>query len=100
LWKYCNCGYWPWAITIYSIHFNNAANGAKIWLKGFNALDPTLGTDHPELIIKAYDNQTLDVVFPAGLYFSTGFSFACVDSAGTAGTTSPTSDVIVRIVTN
>ena len=90
----------PGAVTVYSIHFNNAANGAKAWLKAYDSLSPTVGTTHPELIIKANDNQVLDVVFPGGLYFATGFSFACVTSAGTAGTTSPTSDVIVRIVTN
>jgi len=88
------------AVTVYSIHLNNAANGAKSYIKAFDSLSPTLGTDHPELIIKAYDNQVLDVVFPSGLFFATGFSFACVASAGTAGTTSPTSDVIIRIVTN
>ena len=88
------------SITIYSMHLNNAANSGSLYVKCYNNTSATLGTDNPELIFRLFGTQVLDVVFPGGLTMSTGLCLACVDSVGTAGTTSPGSAVKVRLVTS
>tara|TARA_R100000808_G_scaffold672_3_gene3350 strand:- start:16386 stop:16751 length:366 start_codon:yes stop_codon:yes gene_type:complete len=88
------------SITIYSMHLNNAANSGSVYVKCYNNTSATTGSDNPELIFRLFGTQVLDVVFPAGLTMSTGLCIACVDSVGTAGTTSPTNDVKIRLVTS
>lgn len=88
------------AATIYQIEIDNTANAAatyvKMWDLGTGSV--TLGTTAPSLIIPVPASSRITLTFTSGLAFATAVSLASVTAGGTAGTTSPTSDVIVRIV--
>ena len=86
--------------TIYAIDVDNAANAAATYLKLYNAASGsvTVGTTTPDVIILAPANTRISIPIPQGLAFGTALTAACLTGAGTAGTTGPTSDVIVRIV--
>lgn len=84
---------------VYSIQVDNTANGAASFLKLWNITGAvTVGTTAPtdEILIPA--STKLTVTYPEGKTFANGFHVACLTTAGTAGTTSPTSAVILRIV--
>lgn len=78
-------------------------NTAVVYLKLFNKINPVLGTDAPDEIIECAGSGTeggvtdIPIHPPKGLLFSVGLSFACVTAGGTAGTTSPTSNVTVNL---
>lgn len=85
--------------TIYVIEVDNTANAAITYLKLFHlATAVTLGTTAPNgvFLVPASTNQVFCPV--PGLAFANGLQAACVTAGGTAGTTAPTSAVIVRIV--
>lgn len=86
--------------TLYSIIVDNSANAAVSYLKLWDAASGsvTVGTTAPDWIIKIAASVKKTIVFPEGLAFATALSAACVTTAGTAGTTNPTSDVAVDAV--
>jgi hypothetical protein len=86
------------AATIYSVTVDNTANAAITYLKFWNAATATVGTTDPDLELMVPVSATRTYNFKSGLAFATGLSYAAVTTAGTAGTTGPTSDVIVNIV--
>jgi hypothetical protein len=91
------------AATLYSVQIDNDANAGNIvYVRFWDATSATNGTTVPYLSLKAdADDKNLTYVIPQGLTFSTGISFACVtDHGGTAGTSAPSGDVIVRLVYN
>lgn len=86
--------------TIYQIDIDNTANGDNAaYLKIYNNSSPTVGTTPPDHVLCVPVNRRRSMVIPEGLDFS-HLSFACVTTGGTAGTTSPTDPVIVRMVTS
>lgn len=89
----------PGAVTLYLIEINNANNATTaVYLKCYNATSVTVGTTVPDIILRAAGGATVSVAIPEGIVFGTGLSVACTTEAGTAGTTSPASDVVVTIV--
>lgn len=82
------------------IHVTNP-NAAVAYLKLYDSVNPTVGTDAPEEIYECAGSGTeggvtdLPVNGGAGILFETGLSYAAVTTGGTAGTTGPTSDVTV-----
>lgn len=85
--------------SIYMIEIDNEGNADNAaYLKLYDNASPTIGTTSPDWVFKVAVNQKRSIVVPSGLDF-TNLSFACVISGGTAGTTGPTSAVIVKIVT-
>jgi hypothetical protein len=86
--------------VIYAIDVDNTANSAISYVKLWNtaAASVTIGTTAPVLILPIPASTRTPVVIPAGIAFDTAVAVATVTAAGTAGTTGPTSDVIVRIV--
>jgi len=89
------------AAIVYMIQVDNSANGGQVnYLKLYNHNSPTVGTTAPNLVIMALGGADFTVAIPEGINFGTGLSLACVQEAGTAGVTSPTSDVVVRLVTS
>ena len=88
------------AATIYWIYIDNTANPlTAVFLKMWNATGPTVGTTAPDTVIPCPGGKIIKVSIPKGDAFGTGLSFACVtDGGGTAGTTSPTNNVIVKMV--
>jgi hypothetical protein len=86
--------------VIYHIHIDNSANSDNAaYLKIYDNASPVVGTTSPDYIVKMPVNQSSGIVIPDGLPFNY-LSFAVVISAGTAGTTSPTNPVIVKMVTS
>jgi len=87
------------AATIHEVYVDNTGNTAASFLKLYNAAAPTIGTTAPDIIIRSRASIKTRVYMTPGLghAFATGLSMACVTAAGTAGTTSPTSDVVARV---
>ena len=87
--------------TIHSVSVDNTANAAAVsYLKMWDAASGsvTVGTTAPDYIIKIPAATKRTVVFHDGLAYGTGLVVACLTTAGTAGTTGPTSDVVVEII--
>lgn len=89
---------------VYSIVIDNSANGgAASYVKLFNvaAGSVTLGTTAPDEIILVPAGAIITVNYitsaTPGKVFGTALSAACVTTAGTAGTTSPVSSVVVSV---
>lgn len=78
------------------IDIDNSANAASSFFKGYDNVNPTIGTTDPDLIILVQASVRRQIIFVEGFEF-TNFSMACVTAAGTAGVTSPTSSVIVEV---
>lgn len=86
--------------TLYMVDIDNSGNSDNAaFLKIYDNASPTIGTTAPDLVFKVLVNQRRSFVLPDGVSF-TNLSFACVTTGGTAGTTSPTNDVTVRMVTS
>lgn len=86
------------AATVYNVEVDNSLNAAASFLKLYDAAAPTIGTTAPDYIFRVAASVSRTFVITAGIAFATGLSYACTTAGGTAGTTSPTSNVIVRIV--
>lgn len=85
--------------SVYQIDVDNEANADNpAFLKLYDSAAPTVGTTAPDFIFKVPVNQKRSLVIPDGWDF-TNLSLACVISGGTAGTTAPTSPVVVKLVT-
>lgn len=84
---------------IYQVDIDNSGNSDNAaYLKIYDNGNPIVGTTAPDYIFKVGVNQRRSIVIVDGLDFSI-LSFAVVVSGGTAGTTSPTNPVIVKMVT-
>lgn len=86
------------ASTVYLVDIDNASNSAVTYIKFYNAASPTVGTTAPDMILIAAASTRVVYSIPQGHSFGTALSFAGLTTGGTAGTTSPTSNVTVRIV--
>ena len=88
------------AATLYEIEIDNTANAAVSFLKIFNVAGGSVvvGTTAPDWIISCPLSVSRPIVMPAGIAFVTALSYFCVTAGGTAGATSPSSSVIVRMV--
>ena len=89
------------AATVYLVDVDNTANAAVSYTKLYDSASPTVGTTAPDFIFKVTaSTRKVFVLDMSGVAFTTGLSFATVTAAGTAGTSSPSSSVIVRILTS
>jgi len=89
------------ATTVYIVDVDNSDNAAATYTKLYNSASPTIGTTAPDVILMTPASvRRAHVLGLQGVAFSTGLSFASVTAGGTAGTTSPTSNVTVRILTS
>lgn len=86
---------------IHSIVIDNTANaGEATYLKLWDAAsgDVTVGTTAPDWVFKVPASTKVTITFQAELAYGTALTAACVTTAGTAGTTNPTSDVVIEIL--
>lgn len=85
---------------IYELEIDNTGNAAASYVKIWNtaAGSVTVGTTAPDYIFMVPASVKRSIVIPDGLTLGTAIAVACVTGAGTAGSTSPTSDVTVKIV--
>lgn len=86
------------ATTIYMVKVDNTLNSAASYFKMYNNAAPTVGTTAPDVIIPVPAYKTATLVVPEGMAFATDLSYACVTTAGTAGTTDPTNAVKLEMV--
>jgi hypothetical protein len=72
--------------------------GEDVFVKFYDLLAPTVGTDDAEMVLKCPSGAKQSYVFPRGIPMATGLSVACVtEKGGGAGTTNPTGTVSVVI---
>jgi|21_taG_2_1085346.scaffolds.fasta_scaffold00466_4 hypothetical protein len=93
------------ACTIHMIEIDNTANGTDVaYLKIINgdgtsnAGASNVGTDAPEYLFHCPASTKLTYTFPEGIAITSKLRMWCVNTAGTAGTVSPTSDVKVEVL--
>lgn len=86
--------------TVYALQIDNTANAAVSYVKLYDlaAGSVTVGTTAPDWIIKVPASTKVTLTFVDGLAFGTALSECCVTAGGTAGTTSPSSAVVVTII--
>ena len=78
---------------------DNTANVAQdVYVKLYDHAGPTVGTTAPDLVFLVKQGVRRQLGLPEGVLFATAISLATVTAGGTAGTTSPGSSVIVRIL--
>lgn len=84
--------------VLYEVQIDNTLNAAVSYVKLWNNASPTVGTTAPDGIFLAPASTSVTFVIPGGNTYGTALAVACVTTAGTAGTTNPTSNVTVRMV--
>jgi hypothetical protein len=71
-----------------------------VYLKFYNSGAPIVGTTDPEMQVPmAANTRGVFQISGGGYLFTNAISMACVQEAGTAGTTDPTANVIVHVTT-
>ena len=91
------------ASTLILAKIDNTANAAATsYLCVYNAINPTVGTTAPDIVIPVVGGATVSVAMyrssTPSVALGTGISVACKTTGGTAGTTNPTSDVVLTAV--
>ena len=87
--------------SVYMVDIDNTANaGQAVYVKLYDNASPTVGTTAPDIVCLATQGIRRQYVMPEGVAFGTAISMCCVTAGGTAGTTSPSSAVIVRLLTS
>jgi len=86
--------------VIYAIEVDNTANSADSFVKLYNlaAASVTVGSDDPNIILKGPATKKVTYHFDQGITLGTAVSLACVTLPGTAGNSSPTSSVTVKVI--
>lgn len=89
-------------VSINVIDIDNTANttAGTVWVKLYNlASGATVGSTAPDVTIPCSNGGRLTFTSLDGLAFHTGLMMACVtNGGGTAGTTSPTNAVKIRVL--
>ena len=87
------------AKTVYMVDINNPS-AEKVYFKGYDNASPTVGATAVDLLLPCAAGARRQYTFTKGLNFATALSTACVQEAGDAGTTSPSSAVTTKVLTN
>ena len=83
------------------VDIDNTANTDAVYVKLYNHASPTVGgggATAPEWVFKCPASVRRIFSCTPGSNFATNLSLACVTTGGTAGTTSPTNAVTVRLL--
>lgn len=84
--------------NIFGLRIDNTANtSAESFLKIYDAAAPTVGTDDPDVIIRAPAGIVITWIFPEGIACVTAVKYAVVTTQGTAGTGDPSNDVEIEV---
>jgi hypothetical protein len=83
--------------TLYGVYISNASEQI-VYVKLWNHAGPTVGTTAPDEQYPCPASGTRMYTIAEGTAYGTGISMACVQEAGTAGTTSPSAAVKVRLL--
>ena len=85
------------SVTLDQVLIDNSTNTHKVYLKLYANSSPTIGTTAPDCVLVCAASTSVSYTFSFGIAF-TNFSYACVQEAGTSGTTSPTNSVQASIL--
>lgn len=84
---------------VHMLRVDNSANLNPSYLKIYDALAPTVGTTAPDFVIPVSGGVIVQMaIMQGGVNLTTGVSFATVTTAGTAGVTNPTNDVVATLI--
>tara|TARA_R100001129_G_scaffold181778_1_gene161489 strand:- start:348 stop:713 length:366 start_codon:yes stop_codon:yes gene_type:complete len=86
------------AAVFFGVFIDNTANSAASYVKIYNHANPTIGTTDPDFVFICPASSTRQYTMAGGTALSAGLSYACTTSGGTAGTSSPSSAVLIRIL--
>jgi len=84
--------------TVYSMEMHNDSTGGTKYVKFWDHLSPTVGTDIPDFVFEVADNFKNIVTFPDGISFATGLSFAAVATSADNNAGAPGSNIRISIV--
>ena len=86
--------------VVQGIEIDNTANSAATYVKMVNAtaVNVTPGTTSPGWVFLAPKETKISYMFPVGTTMDAALTVWAVTTAGTPGTTGPTSAVTVRIL--
>lgn len=86
--------------TLHSLVIDNSANAAITFVKLWNAASGsvTVGTTAPDFCIPIPASVKKTIVFFEGIAYATALTIAAVTTAGTAGTTGPSSAVVAEAI--
>ncbi len=87
------------ASTVHLVEIDNTANaGTRVFLKMYDAADPTIGTTAPDYVLPVQGGAKRTFVSPDGFVFGTAVSYACVTGAAKTDTTAPSSAVKIVLI--
>ena len=86
------------AAVFFGIYIDNTANSAASFVKLYNHAAPTVGTTDPDFVFMCPASVTRQYTMVGGVAMGTALSYACTTAGGTAGTGSPGSAVLIRIL--
>jgi hypothetical protein len=96
------------AATLFGAYIDNTLNSTTVYLKIWNHASPTVGTTAPDFSFACPAGKLVQYTWAGGVAMGVAISYACVAetasadlaplAGGTAGTTSPAKNVIVRIL--
>lgn len=86
--------------SVFQVDIDASLNsGEDVYLKFYDNLTPTIGTDDAEMVLKGKAGQVTPYLFPRGIPFGTAISVACSKTAGgTEGVDNPSGTVDVQIL--
>lgn len=87
--------------NIHAITIDNTGNAAEAtFLKLWNVASGsvTVGTTAPDYVFMVPAATKVTIVFSSAIAYDTALTVACVTTAGTAGTTDPTSSVVLDLI--
>ena len=90
------------SVTVHQVRIVNTANTTKLYLKLYNlaASSLTVGTNNPDVILPVEGSTSVEYAFDPGIAFGTALSYAVVTSAGTAGTSAPSTAITIELLTS
>tara|TARA_A100000172_G_scaffold69382_1_gene49435 strand:+ start:504 stop:893 length:390 start_codon:yes stop_codon:yes gene_type:complete len=87
------------ATDVFAVVIDNSLNTAVSYLKCWDTTGSiTIGTDNPNMVLKADAGVKVQYSFDAGVPFGSGIKAAVLTSKGTAGTTAPSNDVNITFL--
>ena len=85
--------------VLYELELDNTANAAAAsYTKLYNTGTVTVGVTIPDAVYLIPAATKITIVMPSGTTFGTALSVCTTTAGGTAGSTGPTSAVIVKLV--
>tara|TARA_R100000664_G_C2725361_1_gene117484 strand:- start:419 stop:808 length:390 start_codon:yes stop_codon:yes gene_type:complete len=87
------------ATDVFAVVVDNSLNTSASYLKCYDSTGSiTVGTNNPQMILKADAGTKVQYSFDTGTPFSTGIKAAVLTEGGKTGTTAPSSDVTITFL--